>query len=73
MGPSDETATKPLRITSAELHARLREGEAATLFDVRNQDAWARSTIRIPGSVRPDHGALLIDPAWSRDRLLVAY
>jgi hypothetical protein len=73
MTTRNQTTGKPIRISVADLEARIQAGEVASLFDVRNQSEWDRSDQKIPGALRPQGGEIGLDPAWSKDRLLVAY
>jgi rhodanese-related sulfurtransferase len=73
MTTRNQATGKPLRISVADLQARLQAGEAASMFDVRNQSQWDRSDRKIPGALRPQGREIGLDPAWSKDRLLVAY
>jgi rhodanese-related sulfurtransferase len=73
MTTRNQTTGKPIRISVADLEARIQAGEVASLFDVRNQSEWDRSDQKIPGALRPQGGEIGLDSAWSKDRLLVAY
>jgi rhodanese-related sulfurtransferase len=62
------------RITVEELKRRMDAHEALTVLDARAPDAWERSDVQIPGSIRvpPDK----VDEHLSeipRDRLVVPY
>ena len=49
MTTRNQATGKPLRISVADLQARLQAGEAASMFDVRNQSEWDRSDRKMPG------------------------
>ena len=73
MTTRNQTTGKPIRISVADLQARLQAGEAVSIFDVRNQSEWDRSDQKIPARFRRQGGETALYPAWSADRLLVAY
>jgi hypothetical protein len=56
-----------------DLKTRLEKGEAVTILDDRNPQAWQSSRVKIRGAIRVEPGRLTIDPAWPKDRLTVAY
>ncbi len=62
-------------ITQAEVNERIRNGESILFLDVRSDQAWGSSNVKLPGAVRmPPHGQ--IGPEireLPRDRTLVAY
>ena len=56
MTTRNQTTGKPIRISVADLEARIQAGEVASLFDVRNQSEWDRSDQKIPGASAPGRG-----------------
>jgi hypothetical protein len=73
MAASEPTHPEPLRMTAPDVKARLDAGEPATILDVRGQQAWEGSSVKIRGAVRVSPADFRVDPAWPRDRLTVAY
>jgi rhodanese-related sulfurtransferase len=49
--------TKPDRISIEDVKRRLDAGEHIAFLDTRSAEAWAKSDLQIPGSMRvpPDH------------------
>jgi rhodanese-related sulfurtransferase len=62
-----------LRISPADLKDRLEAGEAATILDTRNPQAWQSSDVKIRGATRVDAHDFHVDPNWPKDRLTVVY
>ena len=73
MTTRNQMTKKPLRINVVDVADRIQAGAAHSMIDVRNQSEWDRSDRTIPGTIRPQGGEIELDPAWSKDRLLVAY
>jgi len=47
---------EPTRITTDEARARMDKGEPMVFIDSRNRDAWAGSSLELPGALRiPSH------------------
>ncbi len=61
------------RIEPMVLLAQMDSGETLVVLDARTPDKWAASTERIQGDVRIDREQLKVDPAWSKDELIVVY
>jgi len=62
-----------LRISAEELRTRLESGEPATLLDVRNDQPWETSPVKITGAIRVRPADWRIDSSWPKDRLTVVY
>jgi rhodanese-related sulfurtransferase len=61
------------RIEPMVLLAQMDSDEPLTVLDARSGEAWAASTLHIRGDVRIDRDRLQVDPAWSKDQLIVIY
>lgn len=73
MSTSIHASEQSLRISADQLRTRLESGEAATLLDVRNDQPWDKSSIKITGAIRVRPADWHIDPSWPQDRLTVVY
>jgi hypothetical protein len=69
----EHNGAQPYRIGAEEVAARMATGEPMTVLDARSPEAWRDSPLRVRGDVRIDRDRLRIDPAWPRDRFMVAY
>lgn len=65
---------EPERISVDEVKRRLDSGESIAFVDARAEDAWRRSEIQIPGSIRvsPDEPEAHLGSV-PRGRLVVPY
>ncbi len=65
---------EPDRITAEEVKTKLDLGEALTILDVRNPQAWSESEFKLPGAIRIPLEELdaRVDEI-PRDRPVVAY
>ncbi len=68
-----EPAADDLRIGADEVKARLQSGVPVTMLDVRNDEPWGASPIRVAGAVRVRPSGWHIAPSWPKDRLTVVY
>jgi rhodanese-related sulfurtransferase len=66
------SAPAPVRISAEELLARVVAGQPVTILDVRNDEDWGASDVKVRGAIRAPHEQV---PAESlpKDRLTVAY
>ena len=62
-----------LRIRVAEFKTRLQSDQSVTVLDVRNEQAWESSAVKIRGAIHIQSGNRHADPSWSKDRLMVVY
>jgi rhodanese-related sulfurtransferase len=42
----------PTRVTVDEVRTRMERGEPFTFIDSRNSQAWAESSVKLPGAIR---------------------
>jgi hypothetical protein len=70
---ASSNVAQSLRISPADLKARLDVGEPVTILDTRGTQAWESSDVKVRGAVRADAHDFHVDPAWPQDRLTVAY
>ena len=61
------------RIEPMVLLAQVESGEAMIVLDARSSEARSASTLHIRGDLPVDRDHLQIDPAWSKDELIVVY
>ena len=53
--------------------AQLESGEPLIVLDARSDEAWQSSDLRVGGDIRVDRHHLQVDPAWTKDELIVVY
>lgn len=62
-----------LRIGSEEVLARRRAGKTVTILDVRNEQVWSSSPIKIQGAIRVRPDDWKTDSSWAKDEWTVVY
>lgn len=73
MNTPTHATEQSLRISAEELRSCLESGEAATLLDVRNDQPWEESSVKIAGAIRIRPSDWHIAPTWPKDVLTVVY
>jgi rhodanese-related sulfurtransferase len=73
MTARQETVAEGLRISVDEVKARLQSGEPVTMLDVRNDNAWEASQVKIAGAGRARPAEWHIDASWPKGQLTVVY
>lgn len=68
-----QAAPEPRRITLAELKALRDAGEDVLILDVRSEESYNASDVKIPGSLRISPHDLSAAAKLPRDRLIVTY
>ena len=53
--------------------AQLEAGEPMVVLDARSEKAWQASDLHVGGDIRVDRQHLQVDPAWTKDELIVVY
>ena len=73
LGDHTRGVASAARIEPMVLITQLDAGEEIILLDARAAEEYAASKLHIPGDRRLDRDRLQIDPAWSKDQLIVVY
>ena len=73
MTARQESVEVNLRIVVDEVKARLHSGEPITILDVRNDNAWDATSVKIPGSFRILPSEWHLDASWPKEQLAVVY
>lgn len=61
------------RIEPMVLIAQMEAGEEITMLDARTAEEYAANSTHIPGDQRVDRDRLEMNPAWSKEDLIVVY
>ena len=65
---------QPTRITVEEAKNRMDRGEPLTFIDSRNPDAWAKTSVKLPGAIRiPAEDVAKHLSEIPRDRAILTY
>jgi hypothetical protein len=73
MNAPQSAVAQKLRISVEELRTRQESGEPVMILDVRKDQAWESSLVKIRGAIRIQSANGHIDPSWPKDRFTVAY
>ena len=73
MNTPHDAVGQTLRIDVEEVRTRQQSGSRVTMLDVRNDNAWESSPVKIQGAIRIQPTEGHIDPSWPKDRLTVVY
>ena len=73
MNTPHDAVGQTLRIDVEEVRTRQQSGSRVTMLDVRNDNAWESSPVKIQGAIRIRPAEGHIDPSWPKDRLTVVY
>ncbi len=73
MNTPQSSDVQKLRIRVEDIKPRLLSDEPSTVLDVRNQQAWESSPVKIRGATRIQCADWHTDPSWQKDRLMVVY
>jgi hypothetical protein len=71
MSTPHHSVGQTLRIGVEEVRTRQQSGSLVTMLDVRNEEAWESSPVKIRGAIRIQPAEGHIDPFWPKCQLTV--
>jgi rhodanese-related sulfurtransferase len=73
MATATQTTGATLRMDAAEAKRRIEGGESAIILDVRSQQAWDGSDVKIAGAQRVTAEHFEPGPSWPKNQMILAY